>query len=1078
MRKFSIFLLCLLMAAGCKQVDDTLKKVSIDDLEVTDVNIVVPSSGRTESTIVTTSYPWSVEGTDGWCKVLTRSGSAGTSTILFEVEPNETYEDRSANFTIVSGEKRTVVEVWQKQMDAVLFDRQIFDNIRMEGDEIAVNVAANIDYRVWVEESAQKWITQLSGTTPAPGEDPLVGSTVRFRIGKTEEWNGREGKIYFIKKDDDRVYEAVTVFQVQHDWVVLNRTYIRASMEGQQGIEVTLRSNVDYSAKVVDAGNHSWLTVEPSSRANVYLLNVAPYPDPEGAPEGDLRNAFVEFADVNSGGYAKSTVEVSQINGELIYFLGTLERELPVEGGEVELIAEENLDAFELVIPNYAKSWISIVPADGGGGGTRAPMLHHVFKLKVDENPSDMAPRMAEVYVRGRSPLDPNEVMESERITIRQDGRLVFDNYVDLLTKLQLDMDFKHNNWPIMVDGKPNANPTFTGFTVSGGRVTGMNLFSTTAVEMKKPILPEYIGDLKDLTTITIGANIKGPLPKSIGALPNLTTLTINNSRRSDNGGGGFDKIPAEWGQLHKTLKSLTISHNFTDSLTAGVTTPGDILDWVGDLESLTTLTVNTTNYNCPMPESWKNLKKLTSLTINGTGFTDVEALAGMESLTTLSFTNIPITDLPDLSKLTQLKTVTLANCAGITKVPQSLLRVASLTSLTISTPKVARIDDVDWSALVNLQTLSIAGTSSARGPMVGNLAPSMSDLTALKTLTLNYNNLSGDLVDIFAGKSLTSINLSNNPELTGAIPASLGNSPLSTFNIDYTKISRVEDGALASFNNTQLNIRNTSLESFPSDIVTNTRITTINLNDNQISESIPAGLSNRTNLVSINFSNNRIAGSIPNISNWTGVTSLNLSNNQIGGKLPVGIGSLAKILTLDLSFNQIEGAIPAEIEKLGSGITDALTVLYLNDNKLSGNLPAGFNRMYGTPVVGVKNGNRSIYLQNNQLTGPLPDMSHMILYNIDLRNNNFSGAVTVGILGGTGTSAYGNIYSFGRSGAELIPRDICVLFLSGNQLTGVIPGDLKTWILGRERANYTSPAQNWRTNILPQQGGKSLTME
>ncbi len=93
MKKLSIFLLCLLMAAGCTQVDDTLKKVAVDDLEVTDVNIVVPSSGRTESTIVTTSYPWSVEGNDGWCKVVTRSGDAGTATILFDVEENETYED-------------------------------------------------------------------------------------------------------------------------------------------------------------------------------------------------------------------------------------------------------------------------------------------------------------------------------------------------------------------------------------------------------------------------------------------------------------------------------------------------------------------------------------------------------------------------------------------------------------------------------------------------------------------------------------------------------------------------------------------------------------------------------------------------------------------------------------------------------------------------------------------------------------------------------------------------------------------------------------------------------------------------
>nr|XP_024927718.2 receptor-like protein 46 [Ziziphus jujuba var. spinosa] len=82
------------------------------------------------------------------------------------------------------------------------------------------------------------------------------------------------------------------------------------------------------------------------------------------------------------------------------------------------------------------------------------------------------------------------------------------------------------------------------------------------------------------------------------------------------------------------------------------------------------------------------------------------------------------------------------------------------------------------------------------------------------------------------------------------------------------------------------------------------------------------------------------LKGNIPSaIGNLSSINTLRLSRNQLEGKLPNSLGSLCKLRELTLAGNNFRGAV-SEIFRIFSRCTiDALEVLDLSMNQLSGQL-------------------------------------------------------------------------------------------------------------------------------------------
>ncbi len=132
--------------------------------------------------------------------------------------------------------------------------------------------------------------------------------------------------------------------------------------------------------------------------------------------------------------------------------------------------------------------------------------------------------------------------------------------------------------------------------------------------------------------------------------------------------------------------------------------------------------------------------------------------------------------------------------------------------------------------------------------------------------------------------------------------------------------------------------------------------VTSLSLQNNQLSGSIPTSLSNLSNLTRLGLSSNQLTGSIPtSLGNLSNLTWLYLDSNQLTGSIPTWLGNLSNLTGLNLRSNQLTGSIPTSLGNLSN-----LTQLYLHGNQLTGSIPT---------LLGNLSNLTYLYLGSNQFS-------------------------------------------------------------------------------------------------------------
>ncbi|CAH8361290.1 unnamed protein product [Eruca vesicaria subsp. sativa] len=161
-----------------------------------------------------------------------------------------------------------------------------------------------------------------------------------------------------------------------------------------------------------------------------------------------------------------------------------------------------------------------------------------------------------------------------------------------------------------------------------------------------------------------------------------------------------------------------------------------------------------------------------------------------------------------------------------------------------------------------------------------------------------------------------------------------------------------------------------------------------IYLDENLFDGVEPGAFAGLTSLQILSISDN------PNIAPWSfpseladsnSLTTISLDNTTISGVLPDIFDSFASLQSLRLSYNNITGVLPPSLDK------SPVQNLWIN-NQLSG--------LSGT--IEVLSGMTSLsqaWLQKNQLTGPIPDLSKTNLFDLQLRDNQLTGIVSPSLL-------------------------------------------------------------------------------
>jgi len=538
---------------------------------------------------------------------------------------------------------------------------------------------------------------------------------------------------------------------------------------------------------------------------------------------------------------------------------------------------------------------------------------------------------------------------------------------------------------------------TWYGVTLNAeGCVISLNLGSNQL----NGTIPTELGNLTNLQSLSLGANeLNGNIPTELGNLINLQSLNLNFNELSGN-------IPSELGNLTK-LTSLSI---FSNQLS------GNIPPELGNLTNLTWLSLNTNELSGIIPPELSSLTKLKYFglldnQLTGSIPSELGSLAALESLV-LAFNRLSGNLPPELANLTNSTFWNLGGNQFSGGIPTYLGDLTGLTYLGLFNNPLGGTIPPELGNLTNLTYLGLWNTQVS-----GSIPPELGKLTNLTQLSLPNNQLTGTIpAELGNLTDLTQLRLNDN-QLEGCYRPNLMNlcGQLS-FGDSLITIGNNFDALWSDFCNTGAGTCGLCIEGDSLALValheatnganwTNTWdlmqpmstwygvtvntegcVTCLDLNGNScifgdgldggnnLVGNLPTELGSLTNLTYLDLGYNQLKGSIPSeLGSLANLTGLDLSNNQLSGNIPTELGNLTDLSGLYLNNNQLNGSIPMEFGNLS-----ILMELALNSNQLQGSIPIELNNLFSI-----------ISLDDNQLSGTIPDFSS--LTGLSLERNNFS---------------------------------------------------------------------------------------
>ncbi|WZZ06895.1 hypothetical protein YC2023_092816 [Brassica napus] len=348
-----------------------------------------------------------------------------------------------------------------------------------------------------------------------------------------------------------------------------------------------------------------------------------------------------------------------------------------------------------------------------------------------------------------------------------------------------------------------------------------------------------------------------------------------------------------------------------------------------------------------------------------------------------------------------QLSVIELQSC-NLFKVPNFLLHQKNLSIIDLSDNRISGVFPY-WLLANNtkLKVLSLQNNSLTSF----QLPESAHNLGFLDVSANDFNHLLPEDIG-WVLPHLMYINLANNG-FHGYLPSSLGNmKELSYLDLSHNsfhgKLPRSFLMGCYSIGILTLSHNKLSGEVFP-EAVNFTAVLELSMDNNLFSGKIGQGLRNLKSLNLLDISNNKLTGVIPSwIGEFTYLKTLLLSKSSLEGEIPFSLFNLTYLELLDLSSNTLSGGIPPQVN------SKRPVVLLLQDNNLSGVIPdtllmhvaildLKYNRLSGNiPAFTDTRNTHTLLLRGNNLTGNIPRQLCGLknIQHLDLANNRLSGSI------------------------------------------------------------------------------------
>ncbi|MBQ1227864.1 MAG: PDZ domain-containing protein, partial [Alistipes sp.] len=343
---YVLFVMVAFVACSDSGIDDgggnsnnEKPKVPEITLDATAANFA--TDGGSTIVIFTSSDAWTAEAinnrADAWCSVSPTSGSAGASKITITTTANDTTDDRTATIVIKSGTAQKSIAVSQKQKDALTVTSSKFE-VSADGEDIEIEVKANIDFNVEIEESAKSWVTHRSTRA-------MKSSTLIIEV---DENDGSEKRKANISITGGGLKETITIYQESNKpSIVISQNEYVVSSNGET-IAVDVASNVNVTVELPT--EIDWIS-ENTPRAmstNTYRFDI------EQNEDYDQRSAEIRFT--NKENNLTEVVKVVQVQKDALV-VAKDSYILKSDGGQIPIEVGYNID-FDIEI---SADWITKV---------------------------------------------------------------------------------------------------------------------------------------------------------------------------------------------------------------------------------------------------------------------------------------------------------------------------------------------------------------------------------------------------------------------------------------------------------------------------------------------------------------------------------------------------------------------------------------------------------------------------------------------------------------------------------------------------------------------------------------------
>lgn len=312
---------------------------------------IVSSAGETIQVELrsNTAYEIEMPGVDWLRKNSSRSLS--TYTHYFIVDPNETYDARSAVIRFIDRENgiEQTVTVTQMQRDAIVVAQNVYQ-IGVEGGALNFAVQANVDFTV---STNADWITQVE----ARG---LTERMLCFEVTPNEGEEMREAVITLESGSATQIIKVQQFGKMEEPFIDLSLQEYKVGNAGGT-FQIDVRTNIEYQVIIPD---ESWI-IETAYDGITHFFEVLLN------DTYDARTAEIRFVNTEKG--IEKTVTVTQ---EALYdiLIEQSSYEIGAEGGVLDLPLQANMD-FEV---KTSEKWITQVNARG--------LTEQVLHFNVEEN--------------------------------------------------------------------------------------------------------------------------------------------------------------------------------------------------------------------------------------------------------------------------------------------------------------------------------------------------------------------------------------------------------------------------------------------------------------------------------------------------------------------------------------------------------------------------------------------------------------------------------------------------------------------------------------------------------------------